>query len=228
MKRLNQIFLQLPLLLFLLLAGCKGCDSVTGEDYYNPLDHLEGDECLTSCYDGAYCDNGYCECNDPELELAPGFCANNRWSNTWVTYDVTPFSDTSLLAFPGINFITLDNFEGRDWIAVGGGKEVQNFAAYHYTQGARTTINRAGHAQRERVDGVVSDRVWLDGIYKGYTDTYYRDPTTPCFARILFRGVIVDDRTLSGEVYLNGIVSCDGEVPARLRESYPMTWHRIN
>jgi hypothetical protein len=70
-----------PFFIMLLLIGCNGCD----DEPITPM----GEECRIGilCQGVAECNNGYCECPDPERQLAPGFCLQERRAATFVTFD---------------------------------------------------------------------------------------------------------------------------------------------
>ena len=135
-----------------------------------------------------------------------------------------------LLAFTRADFINLVNREGIGWRRISDSTEIQNFHAVPYTREVRTAATAWGTAKRRRENGVVTNTVFIDPIYNRRNQYYQVDADTGCSGQIVFKGVIVDERTLVGECYLNGpwCRNDSVEVPAYMWERHPMTWHRIN
>ena len=93
-----------PRILFLLFAfwfvstllSCEDDDDANGNN--GPA----GTECRndSNCPGDAVCNNGRCECIDPSAQLAPGFCVQAIYPNTFVTFDtILGCTDTTLIAF---------------------------------------------------------------------------------------------------------------------------------
>jgi len=91
------IYLVVALSLLLSYAGCKDDDDSFG---------LEGqqEQCVgpqgSGCVGESNCESGQCACLDKTTQLAPGFCLQSRYPNTFVTYDtILGCVDTTLVAF---------------------------------------------------------------------------------------------------------------------------------
>jgi hypothetical protein len=67
------------------------------------------------------------------MVIGPEFCVNPQFRDTWVTYDVTPVSDTMLIALNG------QEWKNVDW--TNQPRPATTFRGYSYSRGGLHSIN---------------------------------------------------------------------------------------
>lgn len=193
------------------MAGCNSCESVDGSTF---------DPCESrSCRPGATCDNGRCECDDPALIVGPQFCVNTQFSDTWVTYDVTPLSDTMLVAFDG------EQWRNVDWESLPEGhRPAISFPGWSYSRAGLNSLGAGVSLSRSRNN---PDTLGIFPIMRKRERYHFIEGCCGCQGQ--FKGVIVDENTIEGYVTAS---ACGrpgpGGYPPEVFIRYPMTWHRMN
>ncbi|MBC6994049.1 hypothetical protein QWY85_15545 [Neolewinella lacunae] len=195
--------------LLLMLAGCTGCEPIDGSNLSDPC---EGRQCRI----GSTCEGGECICNDPALTIGPSFCINPQYTDSWVTYDVTPISDTMVVALNGQQWRDLD-WENLPERAI-------SFRGWSYARGGDHSIGPSVTLTRSPFN---PDTLGIYPITRQMVTYHYIEGCCSCIA--LFRGRLVNENTIQGYVTTSGCTN-PGEngFPPVKYERYPMTWHRLN
>ena len=172
------------------------------------------------CSGESVCDNGKCACLDPASQLAPGFCVQNQFRNTFVTYDqVLGCSDTSLIAFIDDPFAV----EWDDW------EEHRSLSTYGYNRDPNLYLPGSAGAVLIRPEdrNTGADSLYITDIY-GPNKQYCFSGSWACVNS--FKGAFVGRDTIRGVFRLIGCNDRDsGEpFPEEFTREYPMTFVRVN
>jgi len=211
------------LLFMLLLAGCNGCDDDA------PITPM-GEECfrngINDCRGVAECNNGYCECPDPERQLASGFCLQESRAATFVTFDrYEGLIDTTIIALNEEPFDQTWEEGQAVWRPAFGTTYNRNPRPFTL---ANSTDVVTYKWPRDFVTPV--DSVFIFEIYDKSNNQYnYRVGEWLCRGKT-FIGRFVDRDHIVGEIYLD-LCETNGTTPRpeEMLEStrYPVTYTRI-
>ena len=201
--------------LVLLLTSCEDDDDAIG------LGGPAGTECGndSNCPGDAICDNGRCECSTPDAALAPGFCVQTSYPNTFVTFDSTlGCIDTTLIAF-------LEDPFALTWPV---GVSNQSIPSYVYNRNPNGVFaTGAALAQRPSDVTAGADSLYIINIY-GPDGFYCNQDNWSC--RNSFYGAFIGRDTLRGVLQFIGCNDRNSgtSLPEQFTKRYSMTFVRVN
>lgn len=204
--------------LMLTTSSCEDDDGTLGG-----IDGPAGTECRndSNCPGESVCNNGHCECLDQDAQLAPGFCVQTSYANTFATFDTTlSCIDTTLIAF-------LDDPFSLTWPQ---GTESQQISSYVYNRDPNGTVPGsvgAAVALRPNDSNTGVDSIYITRIL-GPDGDYCSCESWKC--KNSFYGAFVGRDTIRGVLQFIGCNdSNSGEpIPDAFMETYPMTFVRLN
>ncbi len=197
-----------------MVSGCYDDD-----DVYEPEPICRGPD-GSGCAGESTCEDGTCACLDQASQLAPGFCVQNQFRNTFVTYDqILGCSDTTLVSF-------LDDPFTVTW----GAQEANRpLATYGYNRNPNLYLPGSAGAMLIRPEGrdTGADSLYITDIF-GPTKEYCYSGSWACLNS--FEGAFVGRDTIRGVFRLIGCNDRNsGEpFPEEFRHEYPMTFVRVN
>lgn len=211
-------FLSLIVICFLCLTACEDDDDPNGAAGNIP--------CKINWCDGeAECDGntGTCACIDQESQLAPGFCVQNRYKNTFVTYDrFEGCTDTMLVAFHD------DPFE-INWDEWGNTAEI---SSYRYNRNVYLSMpysSGAVFAIRPEDPAKTIDSIFIVGLRGLVSSSCFQEDW---FCTPVFDGAFVGRDTIRGVLRFTGCSNSSGDhedpFPEAFAKKYPMMFTRVN
>ncbi|WP_104418252.1 hypothetical protein [Neolewinella xylanilytica] len=189
------------------------------DDAYVPEPTCEGPN-GQGCTGESTCDNGSCACLDPSNQIAPEFCVQNQYRNTFVTYDqILGCSDTSLIAF-------LDDPFAIEWQD---NEASRGLSTYGYNRDPNIYLPGGTGATLIRPAGTNTgaDSIYITEIF-GPEGIYCSRESWTCINS--FKGAFVGRDTIRGVFRLIGCNDRNSGEPfpeAFLQET-PMTFVRVN
>jgi hypothetical protein len=206
-------------LVLLPLTGCRDDDDPVFGDITGSA--LCRNAKAGGCTGEAVCVDGRCECLDQSNQLAPGFCVQNDFPNTFVTVDTTlGCIDTTLVSF-------MDDPFDLFWP---NGVQHQQLRSYVYNRDPNSTLpgGLAITVLRPDDTDIGVDSVYITRILG--TDGDNRCSIANWRCQNSFFGAFVGRDTIRGVLQFIG---CDdrnsGEsIPEAFTKTYPMTFVRVN